>query len=97
MAMGKATVASPQSLAGLRARGSVPALTASTPEEWIESVTRLLDDPAEQRRLGRDGRRYVEEFHHWDRSLEPLGPILGLPAQADYAAVANPETLKLDR
>ena len=90
LAMGKATVASPQSLAGLQARGSVPVLTASTPDEWVESVTRLLDDPAERRRLGRDGRRYVEEFHHWDRSLEPLGPILGLPAQPDYAVVADP-------
>ncbi len=97
MAMGKATVASPQSLAGLRARGSVPSLTASTPEEWVECVTGLLGDAAERRRLGRDGRRYVEEFHDWDRSLEPLGPILGLPSQSDYAAVANPEALKLDR
>jgi len=95
MAMGKATVASPQSLAGLRARGSVPALTASTPEEWVESVTRLMDDPAERRRLGRDGRRYVEEFHDWDRSLEPLGPILGLPGET-VRAVADRQTLELN-
>jgi sugar transferase (PEP-CTERM/EpsH1 system associated) len=96
LAMGKATVASPQSLAGLRARGSVPVVSASTSEEWIESVTRLLDDPAERHQLGRQGRRYVEEFHHWDRSLEPLGPILGLPAQSGYATVAGLETAKID-
>ena len=97
MAMGKATVASPQSLAGLRVRGTAPAVTASTPEEWVEAVTRLLDDPAERSRLGREGRRYVESFHHWDRSLEPLGPILGLPAQSEYAAVTNTETFECDR
>jgi glycosyltransferase involved in cell wall biosynthesis len=97
LAMGKATVASPQSLAGLRARGSVPVVSASTSEEWIESVTRLLDDPAERRQLGRDGRRYVEEFHHWDRSLEPLGSILGLPVQPDYATVASLGTVERDR
>ena len=95
MAMGKATVASPQSLAGLRACGSVPAITVSTSSEWVELVTRLLDDPAERRRLGREGRRYVEEFHRWDRSLEPLGPILGLPAQSDYATVADAGTVAL--
>lgn len=83
MAMGKATVASPQALAGLRARGSVPVVTASTAPEWIESVTRLLDDPAERRRLGREGRHYVEEFRHCDRSLEPLESILGLSGSSE--------------
>jgi polysaccharide biosynthesis protein PslH len=97
LAMGKATVASPQSLAGLRARGTVPVVSASTSEEWIESVSRLLDDPAERHQLGRDGRRYVEEFHHWDRSLEPLGPILGLPAESSYATVADLGTVELER
>jgi sugar transferase (PEP-CTERM/EpsH1 system associated) len=97
LAMSKATVASPQSLAGLGGCGSVPALIASTPGEWIESVTRLMDDPAERRRLGQNGRRYVEEHHNRDRSLEPLGPILGLSAPSEYAAVAKPETLELER
>jgi polysaccharide biosynthesis protein PslH len=97
LAMGKATVASPQSLAGLRARGSVPVVSASTSEEWVESVSRLLDDPAQRHQLGRDGRRYVEEFHHWERSLEPLGSILRLPAESDYATVASLGTVELDR
>jgi sugar transferase (PEP-CTERM/EpsH1 system associated) len=78
MAMGKATVASPQSLTGLSARGTVPALSAATPAEWVESVIQLMDDPIGRRRLGRDGRRYVEEFYHWDRALEPLTSILSL-------------------
>ncbi len=93
LAMGKATVASPQSLVGLQARGTVPVLIASTPTEWVDSVIRLMDDPALRHQLGSDGRRYVEESHCWDRSLEPLGPILGLSAQSDYAAVASPYTV----
>ena len=83
LAMGKATIASPQSLVGLQARGTVPVLTASTPTEWIESVIRLMDDPTLRHRLGSDGRRYVEESHCWIRSLEPLGPILGLSRVQD--------------
>jgi polysaccharide biosynthesis protein PslH len=86
LAMGKATVASPQSLVGLQARGNVPVLTASTPTEWVESVIRLMDDPALRRRLGCDGRLYVEQSHCWDRSLEPLGSILGLGRVPDLNA-----------
>jgi polysaccharide biosynthesis protein PslH len=84
LAMGKATVASPQSLAGLRTGGPVPVLTASTTTEWVECVVRLMDDPALRLRLGSDGRRYVEESHRWDRCLEPLGSILGLPDGPDH-------------
>ncbi len=87
LAMSRATVASPQSLAGLRARGSVPVLTASTPAEWVDSVIRLMDDPAERQRLAVDGRRYVEKFHHWDKCLEPLERILGLPSAPGREAV----------
>ena len=78
MAMGKATVASPQSLVGLQGHGSIPVLCASTPLQWVESVTRLMGDMVERRRLGDEGRHFVEEFHHWDRALEPLESILGL-------------------
>jgi glycosyltransferase involved in cell wall biosynthesis len=96
LAMGKATVASPQTLAGLPARDTAPVLAASTPTEWIESVVGLMDDPDRRRRLGRAGRRYVEEFHRWDRCLEPLGLILGLPGQPEGAA-AGPGVRQCDR
>jgi polysaccharide biosynthesis protein PslH len=78
LAMGKATVASPQSLVGLAAHGAVPVLTAATRAEWVDALVRLLDDPTERRRLGSDGRRYVEEHHRWDRCLDSLDWILGL-------------------
>ncbi len=96
LAMSKATVASPQSLAGLQARGGVPALTASTAAEWVESVVRLMDDPGLRRRLGADGRRFVEESRRWDRCLEPLESILGLGSFAGRA-VADPAGLGLGR
>lgn len=93
LAMGKATVASPQSLAGLQAEGSVPVLAATTREEWVASVVQLMDDAALRARLGRDGRRFVEESRRWDRCLEPLEAILGLrdkslPAPATQASWA---------
>jgi polysaccharide biosynthesis protein PslH len=80
LAMGKAVVASPQALAGLRAEPGVHALAASTPHEWAEAVSRLLEDEALRRGLGSAGRRYVEEHHRWETCLGPFAPLLGLPA-----------------
>jgi sugar transferase (PEP-CTERM/EpsH1 system associated) len=82
LAMRKAVVASPQALAGLRERLDLPALTASAPAEWAEHVGRLLTDEPLRRQLGAAGRRYVESHHSWDRCLEPLSDLLGLPGEA---------------
>jgi sugar transferase (PEP-CTERM/EpsH1 system associated) len=80
LAMRKPVVSSPQALAGLRERLDLPALTASTPAEWAEHIGRLLADEPLRRQLGAAGRRYVEAHHSWDRCLEPLSDLLGLPA-----------------
>jgi sugar transferase (PEP-CTERM/EpsH1 system associated) len=79
LAMRKPVVASPQALAGLRERLDLPALTANTPAEWAEHIGRLLADEPLRRQLGAAGRRYVEANHSWDRCLEPLSDLLGLP------------------
>jgi len=71
-------------------------MTATTPEEWIDSVIRLMDDPIERWRLGGEGRRYVEAFHAWDRALEPLGSILGL-ADERHRSMVGPQMTWLDR
>ncbi len=88
MAMGKATAASPQALAGLRRGPTVPALCARSTDEWIEGVVRLLDRPEERRRLGAEGRRYVEANHNWGACLRPFEPLLGLCPDGDSARPA---------
>jgi glycosyltransferase involved in cell wall biosynthesis len=87
LAMSKATVGSPQSLAGLQTKEALPVLSATTPAEWVELVVGLMDDPAQRRRLGHEGHRYVEQFHNWDQCLEPLGSILELPRPRNCHAV----------
>jgi sugar transferase (PEP-CTERM/EpsH1 system associated) len=95
LAMGKAVVASPPALEGLPAEPGVHALMASTPAEWADQVSRLLDDECLRRQFGSAGRRYVEEHHRWETCLEPFGNLLGLPrasAPADLScalAVGN--------
>jgi sugar transferase (PEP-CTERM/EpsH1 system associated) len=83
LAMGKAVVASPQALAGLAVEPGTQALAAASPAAWVEAVLRLLDDPDLRRRLGVQGRRYVERHHDWDRCLEPFGPLLSLAGRDD--------------
>jgi sugar transferase (PEP-CTERM/EpsH1 system associated) len=78
LAMKKAVVASPTCLAGIRAEPGVHLLAASTADEWVESILRLLADPALRRKIGSAGRAYVEERHRWERCLEPFSSLFGL-------------------
>jgi polysaccharide biosynthesis protein PslH len=78
LAMGKAVVASPEAIEGIRAKPGVHLLVASTPSEWVDAVTRLLDDPDLRHRLGANGRAFVEESHDWERCLVPFAALLGL-------------------
>lgn len=82
LAMGKAVIASPPALAALHLRPGKHCLRAASPSAWIKGVTRLLRNERLRGRLGSAGRRYVEEHHHWDRCLEPLGELLGLPTRS---------------
>jgi polysaccharide biosynthesis protein PslH len=78
LAMGKAVVASPEAIEGIQAKPGVHLLAASTPSEWADAVTRLLDDPHLRHRLGANGRTFVEESHDWGRCLAPFVALLGL-------------------
>jgi sugar transferase (PEP-CTERM/EpsH1 system associated) len=77
LAMGKAVVASPQSLEGLELEPGVHAQKAGTAEQWIDAVTTLLGDPNQRRRLGQAGRAQVERRYSWPAQLEPFGALLG--------------------
>jgi polysaccharide biosynthesis protein PslH len=82
LAMGKATLVSPQALEGLTAQPGVHLRAASTPDEWITQLTQLLGDDDARRQLGAAGRRHVEERHHWNECLKPLDGMLNLAGSA---------------
>src|SRR5262249_41963023 len=63
LAMAKATVASPQALAGFSEDADLPVVRASSPAEWIELVVHLLGDADLRHERGNAGRRYVESHH----------------------------------
>jgi sugar transferase (PEP-CTERM/EpsH1 system associated) len=79
LAMGKATIASPPALAGLKARPDEHLLSATTPMEWVRAIDSLLVDAERRRQLGIAGRKYVEQFHTWDQCLRPFEEFLEPP------------------
>jgi polysaccharide biosynthesis protein PslH len=81
MASGKAIVSSPAALAGF-GFPDLPALSANEPREWSETVSYLLTNETERRRIGLAGRIYAELHHQWSVCLEPFGRLLRLPEPA---------------
>jgi sugar transferase (PEP-CTERM/EpsH1 system associated) len=79
LATARATVASPAALCGVLAQPGEHLLAASTPAEWAEAVLNLFENPELRARLGSAGRRFVEQRHRWERCLEPLADLIGLP------------------
>jgi sugar transferase (PEP-CTERM/EpsH1 system associated) len=80
LAMARATVVSPQALAGVAARPGEEVAVADAPADWAAAVLGLFGDPDRRRRLGAAGRAFVEGQHRWDRCLRPFAGLLGLPA-----------------
>ena len=80
-AMGKAVVASPQSLEGLDLEPGIHVRQAAAPEEWVESITELLGNAELRRTLGEAARRRVEQRYRWEVQWESLEKLLGLPGQ----------------
>lgn len=45
---------------------------ASSKDEWIEKLSRLIEDPVERNRIGGEAKRYVER----ERSVEVVAPLI---------------------
>jgi sugar transferase (PEP-CTERM/EpsH1 system associated) len=78
-AMGKAVVASPQSLEGLDFEPGIHVRQAATPEDWVEAIVELLGDAELRCTLGQAARLRVEQRYRWEVQWEPLERLLGLP------------------
>lgn len=93
LAMGKAVVASPQSLQGIRALPGTHLLSADSADEWVAATLRLFEDAALREQLGLAGRDFVQEHHHWDQCLEPFATLLGLVGRQESSASAFSRTV----
>ncbi len=74
LAMGKKVVCSPHAAAGLHQLESMPLSVSTSPEEFAEAVSAILDenDPSP----AGASRDYVMSHYNWDRNLEKFGQLL---------------------
>jgi sugar transferase (PEP-CTERM/EpsH1 system associated) len=76
LAMDKAVVATPLSLEGLDLKHEEDLLLGGTPEEFAESVVRLIRDPGLARRLAANGQGAVRSRYSWERSAALMDDVL---------------------
>lgn len=76
MAMGVPVVTSSIAAGGVDAQAGRHFLVADTDQAYVEAILRLLDDPAERRRLGSAGRERMLSHHAWPSSMKRLDAII---------------------
>jgi len=87
MAMGKAVVSTSVGAEGLPVRSGENIALADSPKDFADSVTALLRDPAERKRLGTAARTLVQEKYSWPKVAEGFARILqDVVAQSDSAS-----------
>jgi polysaccharide biosynthesis protein PslH len=65
MACNTPVVSTPQAVLALEAQPDRDLLIAQDPHTFSEKILFLLDRPDQQREIGSNGRRYVEQHHNW--------------------------------
>ena len=76
MAAGVPVVASRVAAGGVDASSPEHFLVASAPEEYVAAILRIIDDPAERRRLSIAGRERMLSHHDWEKSMQRLDGII---------------------
>lgn len=76
LSMGKAVVATPQSVEGLDLKADVDLLLAANPVEFASKVMDLMANPERARLLGQTGRETVTRKYSWDSSGRLLANTL---------------------
>jgi polysaccharide biosynthesis protein PslH len=76
MASGVPVVVSPVAAGGVDALAEQHFAVASSAEERANAILRILDDPAERRRLAVAGRERMLSHHAWERSMQRLDRII---------------------
>lgn len=76
LAMGLPVVGTTSATQGVEGEQGRDFLLANTVDEQVAAVARLIEDPQLARRLGAQGRAFVESRYDWDVALQPLDELL---------------------
>jgi sugar transferase (PEP-CTERM/EpsH1 system associated) len=75
MAVGTPVVTTLQATEALQAQPGRDLLVADTPQAIAGAVMKMLDDDRLRSQIGQAGRRYVEDYHDWNRVAEKLETV----------------------
>lgn len=76
MSAGVPVVSSCVAAGGVDAVAGEHLVTASGPEDFVESILRIQEDAAERQRLAVAGRQRMLSHHSWDQSMQRLDRII---------------------
>jgi sugar transferase (PEP-CTERM/EpsH1 system associated) len=85
MSCGTPVVTTPQAVTSLSLEPGRDLVVAGTPESYAQAILDVLAQPQRQAELSRNGRCYVEQYHHWPNVAARLETIyreaIALPIQ----------------
>jgi len=70
MAMARPVVASPEAVIGITVRNGEAICIGDSAPETVELIIRLMNDPAERRRIGDNARAAVLAHYNWEEQLD---------------------------
>jgi len=89
MAAGVPVVTSKVAAGGVDAQANEHFLVATTTQEYVSAVLRILEDPAQRDRLARAGRQRMLSHHSWPRSMARLDAIIDRCLQSPSTRVRS--------
>jgi sugar transferase (PEP-CTERM/EpsH1 system associated) len=89
MAAGKAIVATPEAVAGLRVSDGKELLVAGTPEEFADATLSLIRQESLRRELSRKSLRFVETEHDWEPLVRSVAELTESVARTHSAYAGN--------
>jgi glycosyltransferase involved in cell wall biosynthesis len=69
-------------------------LLATTADEWVAALGRLLPDAALRKRMGEAGRRFAEEHHSLERAADQLAEVCVRALSQGYAAATADDVVR---
>jgi glycosyltransferase involved in cell wall biosynthesis len=90
MSAGLPVVTSSVAAKGVDAIDKEHFLVASTPDDYVGSILRVIEQPAERRRLAVAGRQRMLSHHAWDKSMRRLDAIIERCLSRNHASARKP-------
>lgn len=79
MASARVVVCSPSAAEGVDAEADVQLLVADEPSQWVDQLTRVMNDGNLRRQVATAARQRVEQRYDWERTIQPMIDLIGRP------------------